>query len=88
VAEAAYQIAEIARAGGRDEEAVDMYLTAAYLAPPQIQGRALVGAASSLVALGDRTSAEAIYRRLVESSGEEPEILTQASKLFRSRRGR
>lgn len=88
VAEAAYQIAEIARAGGRDEEAVDMYLTAAYLASPQIQGRALVGAASSLVAVGDRPAAEAIYRRLVESSGEEPEILTQASKLFRPGRGR
>ena len=63
-------------------EAVDVDLTAPYLTPPQIQGRALVGAASSLVALGDRTAAEAIYRRLVESSGEEPEILTQASKLF------
>jgi tetratricopeptide (TPR) repeat protein len=88
VAEAAYQIAELARTGGRDEEAVDMYLTAAYLAPPHIQGRALVGAASSLVALGDRTSAEAIYRRLVESSGAEPEILTQASRLFRPGRGR
>jgi tetratricopeptide (TPR) repeat protein len=88
VAEAAYQIAEITRVSGRDEEAVDMYLTAAYLAPPHIQGRALVGAASSLVALGDRTSAEAIYRRLVESSGAEPEILTQASKLFRPGRGR
>jgi tetratricopeptide (TPR) repeat protein len=83
VAEAAYHIAEIARAAGRSQEAVDMYLTAAYLAPPNIQGRALVGAARSLVMLGDRPSAEAIYRRLVESSGEEPEILTQASKVFR-----
>jgi tetratricopeptide (TPR) repeat protein len=83
VAEAAYHIAEIERSAGRHEEAVDMYLTAATLATPATQGRALVGAMRSLVALGDRTSAEAIYRRLIESSGEEPEILTQASKVFR-----
>jgi tetratricopeptide (TPR) repeat protein len=86
VAEAAYHIAEIERATGRHEEAVDMYLTAANLAAPDRQGRALVGAVRSLVALGDRTSAEAIYRRLIASSGEEPEILTQASKVFRPRR--
>jgi tetratricopeptide (TPR) repeat protein len=82
VAEAAYHIAEITRAAGRHDEAVDMYLTAAYLAPAS-QGRALMGAVRSLVAIGDRASAEAIFRRLVESSGEEPEILTQASKVFR-----
>ena len=82
VAEAAYQIAEIARAAGRNDEAVDMYLTAAYLAP-ESQGRALMGAVRSLVALGDRAAAEAVFRRLVESSGAEPEILTEASKVFR-----
>ncbi len=81
VAEAAYQIAEIARAAGRHEEAVDMYLTAAYLAP-ESQGRALMGAVRSLVAVGDQAAAEAVFRRLAESSGEEPEILTQPSKVF------
>jgi hypothetical protein len=59
-----------------------MYLTAAYLAPGS-QGRALMGAVRSLVAVGDGASAEKVFRRLVESSGEEPEILTQASKVFR-----
>jgi TolA-binding protein len=82
VAEAAYQIAEIMRAAGRNDEAIDMYLTAAHLAP-ESQGRALMGAVRSLVAIGDRASADAIFRRLVESSGAEPEILTQASKVFR-----
>ena len=82
VAEAAYQIAEITRADGQHDEAVDMYLTAAYLAPGS-QGRALMGAIRSLVAVGDGASAEKVFRRLVESSGEEPEILTQASKVFR-----
>ena len=81
VAEAAYQIAEIARAAGRHDEAADMYLTAAALAPGS-QGRALMGAVRSLVALGDQASAEAVFRRLAESSGEEPEILTQPSKVF------
>jgi tetratricopeptide (TPR) repeat protein len=82
VAEAAYQIAEISRAAGRNDEAVDMYLTAAHLAPAS-QGRALMGAVRSLVAIGDRASADAVFRRLVESSGAEPEILTEASKVFR-----
>jgi tetratricopeptide (TPR) repeat protein len=82
VAEAAYHIAEIARAAGRNDEAVDMYLTAAYLSP-ESQGRALMGAVRSLVAVGDRAAAEAVFRRLVESSGTEPEILTEASKMFR-----
>ena len=67
VAQAAYHIAEIARAAGRNEEAVDMYLTAAYLAPGS-QGPALMGAVRSLLALGDRDSAQAVFRRLVESS--------------------
>jgi len=40
------------------------------------------------VAIGDRAAADAIFRRLVESSGEEPEILTQASKVFRPGRER
>ena len=82
VAEAAYHIAEITRVAGRNDEAVDMYLTAAYLAPAS-QGRALMGAVRSLVAVGDRAAAEAVFRRLVESSGAEPEILTEASKMFR-----
>ena len=82
VAEAAYHIAEIARAAGRNDEAADMYLTAAYLAP-ESHGRALMGAVRSLVAIGDRASADAIFRRLVESSGDESEILAQASKVFR-----
>jgi tetratricopeptide (TPR) repeat protein len=82
VAEAAYLIAEIARAAGRNDEAVDMYLTAAYLSP-ESQGRALMGAVRSLVAVGDRAAAEAVFRRLVESSGAEPEILAEASKVFR-----
>ena len=82
VAEAAYQIAELSRAAGRHDEAVDMYLAAAHLAPAS-QGRALMGAVRSLVATGDRASAEAVFRRLAESSGGEPEILTDASKVFR-----
>ena len=82
VAEAAYHIAEITRAAGRNDEAVDMYLTAAYLAPAS-QGRALMGAVRSLVAVGDRAAAETVFRRLVESSGAQPEILTEASKVFR-----
>ena len=94
-AEAAYGIAEIARGSGRHEEAVEMYLTAAYLAPESRWARrALLGAVRSQVTLGDRAAAESNYRRLVESGTDEPELVDQARRALRSgggeasRRGR
>ncbi len=82
--EAAYRAAEILSGTGRSEDALDMYLTAAYLAPESQWGRrALVGAVRSLVTLGDRASAEAIYRRLLGSSATEPELLARARKALR-----
>ncbi|MGH7385414.1 MAG: tetratricopeptide repeat protein [Candidatus Rokuibacteriota bacterium] len=92
--EAAYRAGEILSGTGRSEDALDMYLTAAYLAPESRWGRrALVGAVRSLVAAGDRASAEAIYRRLLGSSATEPDLLAQARKALRpvgdtSKRGR
>jgi TolA-binding protein len=84
-AEAAYGVAEIARGSGRHEEAVEMYLTAAYLAPESPWApRALLGAVRSQVALGDRASAETSYRRLVEWGGHEPELVEQARRTLRS----
>lgn len=66
-----------------------MYLTAAHLAPrsPR-ERRALLGLVQSFVAAGDRPSAEIVYRRLLESSTTEPEILTEARKALRAPSGR
>jgi TolA-binding protein len=79
--EAAYRIAEILRGAGRSDKALDMYLTAARLSPgsPR-ERRALLGLVQSFVAVGDRPSAEIVYRRLLESSATEAEILAEARK--------
>lgn len=79
--EAAFRIAEILRGAGRADQALDMYLTAARLAPgtPR-ERRALLGLVQSFVTVGDRPSAEIVYRRLLESSVTEPDILTEARK--------
>jgi TolA-binding protein len=84
-AEAAYAAGELERSAGRNVQAVDMYLIAAGLAPESPwRGRALLGAMRSLVAIGDRSSAEGIYRGLVES-GVEESILAPARKILRAR---
>ena len=78
-AEAAYGVAELRRGAGRNAEAVDMYLTAASLAPGSDQAwRGLVGAIRALVAIRDWKSAAAIYQRLAESHGSTPEIRAEA----------
>ncbi|HET9272486.1 MAG TPA: tetratricopeptide repeat protein [Vicinamibacterales bacterium] len=82
--EAAYRIAEILRGVGDQEAALEMYMTAAHLSPAGAKaGRALVGAMTSLVTMGDRASAEAIYRRLLESPND-PALLAEARKTLRS----
>jgi tetratricopeptide (TPR) repeat protein len=79
-AEAAYTIAELERGAGRNAQAVDLYLTAASLAPESPwRGRALVGAMRSLV-----SSAEGIYRGLAESGLDEP-TLAEARKVLQPR---
>ena len=78
-AAAASGIGELRRRAGRNAEAVDMYLTAASLAPGSDQAwRGLVGAIRSLVAIRDWKSAAAIYQRLVDSHANTPEILAEA----------
>jgi tetratricopeptide (TPR) repeat protein len=84
-AEAACTIAELERGAGRHAQAVDLYLAAASLAPEsRWRGRALVGAMRSLVAIGDRASAESIYRGLAESSLEES-TLAEAGRILQPR---
>jgi TolA-binding protein len=85
--EAAHRAAEIFRDAGRHEDALNMYLTAAHLtAGTTAERRALVGAVRCLVALGDRPAAEAIYRRLLESSTTEPEHIANARQALQRAR--
>jgi TolA-binding protein len=83
--EAAYRAAEILRATGRHEAALDMYFASAHLTTGSAaEGRALVGAMQALVAAGDRTAAEALYRRLLEASATAPEFLAAARQALRA----
>jgi tetratricopeptide (TPR) repeat protein len=78
-AEAAYRIAELRRESGRNAEAVDMYLTAASLAPSSELGwRGRVGAIRCLVAIRDWPAAAAIYQRIVESHRHAPGVIAAA----------
>ena len=64
--EAAFTLGEGFRARGAQEDAVEAYLTAAYLAPASAWGhRALLGAGQSLAALKQPDAAAIVYRKLL-----------------------
>jgi hypothetical protein len=78
-AAAAYGIAELLRGSGRNAEAVDMYLTAASLAPSSdLAWRGRVGAIRCLVATRDWPAAAAIYQRVLESHRNAPAVIAEA----------
>jgi len=80
-AEAAYRIAEIQAAAGQNDEAIDMYLASAALAPASDWSwRGLVGAEHALVAVGQFTSAADIYHRVVDAHGDAPDIVAAATE--------
>jgi TolA-binding protein len=79
VTEAAYRLGEGLRGAGQNEDAVEAYMTAAYLGPESIWGRrALLGAGQSFAALKQPESAAIVYKKLLAASGVEPELATQA----------
>jgi TolA-binding protein len=76
----ALRLADTLQDAGDHKAALEMYMTAAYVtAGGPTEARALLGALRSLVASGDRPSAEAIYRRL-ESSKPDAAVLAEARK--------
>lgn len=80
-AEAAFRMGEGFRAAGQQEDAVEAYMTAVYLVPSSPWARrALVGAAQSFTALKQNDSAVIVYRKLLASSGVEPELATAARR--------
>jgi TolA-binding protein len=89
-AEAAFRLAQISAIGGEPAAAVRWYLTAASAGTGSAWGpRARLGAVQCLAGTGDRTFAEAIYRRLTASDAVDPEVLVSARKALESvRNGR
>jgi TolA-binding protein len=85
VAEAAYSLGEGYRAAGQHGEAVQAYMTAAYLAPDSSWGRkALLGAGQSFAALKQNDSAVIVYRKLAAAKGVEPELADTARTALKS----
>jgi TolA-binding protein len=84
-AQAAYFLGEGLRAAGRHQEAVEQYMTAAYLAETSPWARrALLGAGQSFGALRQRDAAEIVYKKLVAAKGAEPELVEAARKELRA----
>jgi TolA-binding protein len=79
VIEAAYRLGEGLRAAGQNEDAVEAYMTAAYLGPDSVWARrALLGAGQSFTALKQPESAAIVYKKLLAASGVEPELAAEA----------
>jgi TolA-binding protein len=79
--EAAYRLGEGFSAAGQHQDAVDAYMTAAYLAPDSPTGRrALLGAGQAFTALKQNAAAVIVYRKLTTAKGVEPELLESAKK--------
>jgi tetratricopeptide (TPR) repeat protein len=79
VTEAAYRLGEGLRDAGQNEEAVEAYMTAAYVAPDSIWGRrALLAAGQSFDALRQTEAAVIVYKKLLAASDLEPELAETA----------
>lgn len=79
--EAAYHLGQGFSAAGQHQDAVDAYMTAAYLAPDSPTGRrALFAAGQSFTALKQNAPAVIVYRKLTTANGVEPELLESARK--------
>ncbi len=79
--EAAFTLGEGFRARGAQEDAVEAYLTAAYLAPASAWGRrALLGAGQSFAAVKQTEPAVIVLRKLLAQPDVEPELAQQAKR--------
>lgn len=84
-AEAAYRLGEGLRGAGRHQQAVESYMTAAYVAPgTPLARRALLGAGQSFTALKQADSAVIVYKKLLGGKTVEPELADAAKKALKS----
>jgi len=80
-AAAAFELGEGLRARSQHQEAVEYYMTAAYLAGSTPWARrALLGAGQSFAALRQRDAAEIVYRKLAATPNVEPELAEAARR--------
>ena len=78
-AEAAYRMGEGLSATGEHDQAVEAYMTAAYVAPGSVWARrALLGAGRSFTALKQSDAAAIVYRKLLAASSVEPDLAAAA----------
>ncbi len=85
VSEAAYRMGEGLRAAGRHQQAVEAYMTAAYVAPDTpLARRSLLGAGQSFTALKQADSAVTVYKKLLAGKSVEPELADAAKKGLRA----
>jgi TolA-binding protein len=83
--EAAYRLGEGLSAAGHHQQAVDSYMTAAYVAPDTpLARRALLGAGQSFTALKQPDSAIIVYKKLLAGKRVEPELADAAKKGLRA----
>jgi len=79
--EAAYRLGEGLRGAGRHQQAVDSYMTAAYVGPDTpFARRALLGAGQSFTALKQPDSAIIVYKKLLAGKSVEPDVADAAKK--------
>jgi tetratricopeptide (TPR) repeat protein len=79
--EAAYRLGEGLRGAGRHEQAVESYMTAAYVAPDTpLARRALLGAGQAFTALKQPDSAIIVFKKLLAGQSVEPDVADAAKK--------
>jgi len=84
-AEASYYIGEGLRTAGQHDDAIEAYMTAAYVAPDTVWGRrGLLGAGRSFAALRQNDSAAIVYRKLLASSAGDSELESAARSGLKS----
>ena len=84
-AEAAYHLGEGLRAAGRNDDAAEAYMTAAYVAPDSIWARrALLGAGRAFAAAKQNDAAVIVYKKLLAASSVEPDLASEARSRLKS----
>ena len=84
-AEAAYHLGEGLRAAGRNDEAAEAYMTAAYVAPDSVWARrALLGAGRAFAAAKQNDAAVIVYKKLLAASSVEPDLASEARTRLKS----
>jgi TolA-binding protein len=84
-AEAAYHLGEGLRAAGRNDDAAEAYMTAAYVAPDSVWARrALLGAGRAFAAAKQNDAAVIVYKKLLAASSVEPDLASEARTRLKS----